>query len=41
LNSEYMTILFQRPIGRMMIAAALILQITGFFIIRKIINIEI
>lgn len=41
LNSEYIKILFQRPIGRMMIAVAAILQITGFFIIRKIINIEI
>lgn len=41
LNSEYIMILFQRPIGRMMIAVAAILQITGFFIIRRIINIEI
>lgn len=41
LNSEYIMILFERPIGRMMIAVAAILQITGYFIIRKIINIEI
>lgn len=41
LNSEYMTILFEKPIGRLMIASAAVLQIIGFFIIRKIINIEV
>lgn len=41
LNTEYMMVLFRESIGRVMIAVALILQITGFLIIRKIINIKI
>lgn len=41
LNNEYMMVLFRETIGRVMIAVALILQITGFLIIRKIINIKI
>lgn len=41
LNSEYMMVLFRETIGRVMIAVALILQVTGFLIIRKIINIKI
>jgi tight adherence protein B len=41
LNREYMRILFEEPAGRMMIALAVMLQITGYFIIRRIINIEI
>ena len=41
LNREYMTILWERPVGRLLIAVAAVLQIIGFFIIRKIINIKI
>ena len=41
LNSEYMSILFEEPIGRAMIALALLLQLVGFFFIRKIVDIEI
>jgi tight adherence protein B len=41
LNQEYMRILITHPTGRMMIALAAILQVMGYFIIRKIINIEI
>ena len=41
LNQEYMNVLFTHPTGRLMITIAAILQITGYFIIRKIINIEI
>jgi tight adherence protein B len=41
LNQEYMSILFTHPTGRLMMVVAAILQITGYFIIRKIINIEI
>jgi tight adherence protein B len=41
LNPEYMQILFDEPAGRMMISLAVILQITGFFIIRRIVDIEI
>lgn len=41
MNTEYMRILFTHPTGRLMITVAAMLQITGYFIIRKIINIEI
>ena len=41
LNSEYMSILFSEPIGRLMIAAAVVLQIIGFFVISRIVDIEI
>lgn len=41
MNQEYMSILFNHPTGRLMISVAALLQITGYFIIRKIINIEI
>ncbi len=41
LNQEYMSVLFTHPTGRLMIAVAAMLQIAGYFIIRKIINIEI
>jgi len=41
LNQEYMLILFQNPTGRLMVTAAALLQIIGFFVIRKIIHIEV
>ena len=41
LNSEYMSILFREPIGRAMIALAVVLQLVGFFFIRRIVDIEI
>ena len=41
LNSEYMSILFEEPIGQAMIALALVLQLVGFFFIRRIVDIEI
>lgn len=41
LNREYMTILWERPVGRLLMAVALVLQVIGFFIIRKIINIKV
>lgn len=41
LNSEYMSILFEEPIGRAMIAFAIFLQLIGFFFIRRIVDIEI
>jgi len=41
LNTEYMMILFEEPIGRLMIAAAVFLQLLGFFAIRRIVDIEI
>lgn len=41
LNQEYMSILFTEPVGRLLIAAAVVLQIIGFFVIRRIVDIEI
>ena len=41
MNAEYMKILVEREIGRVMVAAAAIMQVTGFFIIRKIIHIKV
>ena len=41
LNQEYMMILFQDPTGRLMMTVAVLLQIVGFFVIRKIIHIEV
>jgi tight adherence protein B len=41
LNHEYMMILFREPTGRLMISLAALLQIVGFFVIRKIIHIEV
>lgn len=41
LNSEYMMILIREPTGRLMMTVAGLLQIIGFFVIRKIINIEV
>jgi tight adherence protein B len=41
MNRDYMMILFERPIGRVMVTGAAIMQITGFFIIRKIIRIKV
>jgi tight adherence protein B len=41
MNREYMKILFEKEIGRVMIAGAAIMQVTGFFIIRKIIRIRV
>lgn len=41
LNSEYMMILIREPTGRLMMTVAGLLQIVGFFVIRKIIHIEV
>jgi len=41
MNAEYMMILFESPIGRFMLAGALVLQFIGFLVIRRIIDIEI
>jgi tight adherence protein B len=41
LNAEYMSILFTDPIGRLLIAGALVLQVIGFIIIRRIVDIEV
>jgi len=41
INAEYMVVLFTDPIGKVLVGVALILQLAGFFWIRKIVNIEI
>jgi tight adherence protein B len=41
LNGEYMSILFTEPVGRLLIAGAVVLQIIGFFVISRIVDIEI
>ncbi|MDP2471772.1 MAG: type II secretion system F family protein [Candidatus Palauibacterales bacterium] len=41
LNPTYMAILFEEPMGKVLIAAAAILQFLGFLLIRRIIDIEI
>ena len=41
INPEYMSVLFTDPIGKILVGVALVLQMAGFFWIRKIVNIEI
>jgi tight adherence protein B len=41
LNPEYMSILFTDPIGKILVAVAVSMQLLGFLWIRKIIKIEI
>lgn len=41
MNREYMSVLFTEPAGRMMVTVAAILQVMGFFVIRRIIDIDI
>jgi tight adherence protein B len=41
INPDYIQVLFEHPLGRIMLAAAITLQIFGYLWIRKIVNIEI
>jgi tight adherence protein B len=41
MSPEYMLILFEDPMGRLMLGGALVLQFIGFLVIRRIIDIEI
>jgi tight adherence protein B len=41
INPDYVRVLFEHPIGRMMLAFAITLQIFGYLWIRKVVNIEI
>jgi tight adherence protein B len=41
LNPEYIRVLFEHPLGRFMLTAAITLQIFGYLWIRKVVNIEI
>ena len=40
LNPEYMRVLFEEPLGRMMLATAALLQLLGYFALRRIMDIE-
>ena len=41
INPDYMMVMFKNPIGRFMVGAALVMQLSGYLWIRKIVNIEI
>lgn len=41
INPEYIRVLFEHPLGRVMLAVAITLQIFGYLWIRKVVNIEI
>ena len=41
LNREYVMVLFTEPMGKKMLAAAIVMQILGALVIRKIINIKV
>jgi tight adherence protein B len=41
INPDYIRILFENPLGRMMLAFAITMQIFGYLWIRKVVNIEI
>jgi len=41
LNREYATLLFTHPMGKLMLVIAVVMQVTGYLWIRKIVNIEI
>jgi tight adherence protein B len=41
LNPEYMAILFEDPMGKVLMAMAAVMQFLGFLLIRRIIDIEI
>ncbi|MEJ2153457.1 MAG: type II secretion system F family protein, partial [Gemmatimonadota bacterium] len=40
-NAEYITILVEEPIGRVLIAMAAVMQVLGFFTIRRIVDIKV
>lgn len=41
INPEYITLLFVHPIGKMMLASAVVSQLLGIYFIKKIVNIEV
>ena len=40
LNSDYINLLFEYPLGNKMLAAAVVLQVVGALVIKKFINIK-
>ncbi len=41
MNAEYMSILFTDPLGKLVVILAIVMQVIGYFWIRKVVNIEI
>ncbi len=41
INPEHMQLLFREPIGHMLLAAAVVMQIVGYFWIRQVVKIEV
>jgi tight adherence protein B len=41
LNPDYIMLLFNEPLGRKMLAVALVMQVLGALVIRKIVNIKV
>ena len=41
LNPDYVMILFKDPLGKQMLAGALVMQVLGALVIRKIVNIKV
>jgi tight adherence protein B len=41
MNADYMRILFTDPIGKLVVVVALVMQVIGYFWIRKVVDIEI
>ena len=41
LNPDYVTLLFTDPFGRKMVAGAIVMQIIGALVIKKIVNIKV
>ena len=41
IQPEFMSLLFTDPLGRMMLTGAVVLRVIGFFVISRIVNIEV
>ena len=41
INPEHMALLFQEPLGQMMIVASIVMQVIGFFWIKQVVKIEV
>jgi len=41
MNPDYVMMLFNDPLGKQMLAVAIVLQVVGALVIRKIVNIKV
>jgi tight adherence protein B len=41
INPDYMQVLFDEKIGQMMVAGAIVLEVIGAYVIKRIVNIEV